>query len=295
MSAITMQKRIPITSDLRWVLLGVLATLALAARTEAATLYGSTASGGPGELYILNPATGGIVQDIGPLNNSLGQNFAVTGLAFNPLNGVLYGSTANSSGQSLLTINPASGLVTVVGAFNTGIAGNTMADIAFDTSGHLFGIGSSANSALFSINLSSGQATIIGSSGVTGTSGGGLAISTGGIFYGTPVGTNFGTYNPTTGAFANIANPAKPAGGGAYAALDFDDSGILYGLNSGPGAPPPTHLVTINPANGAVTDIGSSVDALDAIAFQPVPEPGTMALLIGSGVMGVLIKARRRK
>jgi len=73
-----------------------------------------------------------------------------------------------------------------------------------------------------------------------------------------------------------------------------DDSGILYGLNSGTNSPPQTHLVTINPANGAVTDLGASVDSLYAIAFQVVPEPGR-ALLLGFGVIGLLINARGRK
>src|ERR1051326_115496 len=247
----------------------------------AATLYGSTASGGPGELYILNPTTGGIVQDIGPLNDGLGVNYGITGLAFDPSSGLLYGSTADSDPATqakLVTINPLTGLVTVIGNFNVGNAGpkpSTMADLAFDpTTGGLFGIGSVGGPQLYSINRLTGQATVIGGTGLTSTGGGGLAVSSGGIFYGTPTGSRFGTYNSTTGAFTLIANPAKPAGGGAYAALAFDDTGTLFGLNSGPGSPPPTHLVTINPADGTVTDIGPSVNALDAIAFSVVPEPG---------------------
>src|SRR5258708_2839960 len=105
-------------------------------RADASTLYGSTAAGNPGELWILDPATGGAIKDVGPLNDSLGNNYEVTGLAFNPLNGVLYGSTAGHPGTKLLIITPATGLVTVVGSFNAG-AGNTMADVSFDASGNL--------------------------------------------------------------------------------------------------------------------------------------------------------------
>ena len=90
----------------------------------------------------------------------------------------------------------------------------------------------------------------------------------------------------------NIANPAKPVGG-AYAALDFDGN-TLYGLDLGPGPTLATHLVTITPA-GVVTDLGASVDMLDAIAFQPIPEPGTLALLLSFGGMSLVIRARRRK
>jgi hypothetical protein len=234
---------------------------------EALTLYGSTSAGGPGELWIIDPTTGAGVQDVGPLNDATNKNYAVTGLAFSPITGVLYGSTGGKTGTLLLTINPATALVTVVGSFNTP-SGATMADIAFDQSGNLFGVGSSGGPNLYSINLSNGQATVVGPSGlpaVPGTSGGGLAISPGGIFYGTPTTTQFGTYNPTTGAFTYIATPAQPAGSTAsYSALAFSGN-TLYGLNLGT----PTHLVTITPS-GSVTDIGTSVNLIDGVAFQPI-------------------------
>jgi hypothetical protein len=282
------------------IFLAVALALASAGTADASTLYGSTASGGPGELYILNPATGGVIQDVGPLNDALNVNYGVTGLAFNPVNGLLYGSTANAdptTAAKLISINPLTGLVTVVGDFNvTGAGiGSTMADIAFDSSGNLYGIGSKGGPQLYSINLLTGQATIVGAgTGLTSTTGGGLAISPSGGFFGTPTSSRFGTYDSTTGAYSNIANPAKPAGGGAYAALDFDGN-VLYGLNSGPGSPPVTHLVTIDTLTGAVTDLGLSVPALDAIAFQVVPEPGTMTLLCGGLLLGLLAKKHHRK
>ena len=56
---------------------------------HAAVLYGANgAQGNPASLYILNPATGGIVSTVGAIG------FAVTGLAVHPTTGVLYGSTA---------------------------------------------------------------------------------------------------------------------------------------------------------------------------------------------------------
>ena len=80
--------------------------LGLFAKTAPAqTLYGATSSG-HGELYVLDPASGGILQDIGALNDAGSVNYSVTGLAFDPLSGVLYGSTGGNSGHSLLTITP---------------------------------------------------------------------------------------------------------------------------------------------------------------------------------------------
>ncbi len=257
----------------------------VAARSDAGTLYASSAAGAAGELYILNPATGAMIQDVGPLNDVTGLNYPITGLAFHPTTGVLYGSTGNSQAGTeglLVTINPATASVNVIGLFNAGpvnASGKpaTMADIGFDAAGNLYGVASIGGPNLYSISLATAQATLVGANGVTtSTTGGGLAISSGGVFYGTPSATRFGTYDSGTGAYTNIAAPARPAGGGGYGALDFDGS-VLYGLNVGPGSPPPTHLVTIDAA-GVVTDIGASVDSLDAIAFQ-IPEPATIMLI----------------
>src|SRR5262245_53986237 len=269
----------------------------LAARAEAGPLYAASAAGAPGELYIINKANGAVIQDIGPLNDVAGTNYPITGLAFHPTTGVLYGSTGNAGAVDamLVKINPATAAVTLIGPFNAGPVNSggtptTMADIGFDAAGNLFGVASIGGPNVYSINLATAQATLVGPNGVsTSTSGGGFAISSGGVYYGNPTSSRFGTYNSGTGAFTNIANPTKPAGG-AYGALDFDGS-VLYGLNVGSGSPPPTHLVIIDPATGAVTDLGASLNSLDAIAVQ-VPEP--TALLLGLIGTAVLARWRRR-
>jgi hypothetical protein len=280
-----------------------LAVTSLGGRSNAQTLYASTAAGGPGELYILDKATGAMLQDVGPLNDAAGRNYGVTGLAFSPWTGVLYGSVGNADaavGAQLITIDPVTAQVSVVGPFNAGNPGSrpaTMADIGFDpTTGILYGIGSVGGPQLYSINTSTGQATLIGGTGLTSTSGGGLAFSPAGQAFGTPTSSRFGAYDKTTGAYTNIGNPFRPVGG-AYGSLDFDGA-VLYGINLGSGTPPPTHLVTIDPLTAAVTDIGPSLERLDAIAFRPktlIPEPGTLSLLLGPGALALLRRARRRK
>jgi hypothetical protein len=277
-------------------LLFLLGVIAFAGRAEAGILYAATSAGGPGELYIINQSTGAIVQDIGPLNDASGLNYPITGLAFGP-GGNLYGSSGNSvtaSEAKLVKINPATAQVTLIGSFNAGPVNGTgvpttMADIDFDANGNLYGVASIGGPHLYSINTSTGQATVIGTTGLTSTSGGGLAIG-GGSFFGSPTSSRFGTYNTGTGAFTNIVNPTKPVGGG-YAALGFDGA-VLYGLDLGPGsAGDPTHLVTFNTTTGAVTDIAPSVNKLDAIAFR-VPEPATFTF--GLFVLGALMNIRRR-
>jgi hypothetical protein len=276
-----------------------LAAFAVAARADASTLYASTASSADGELYIINKATGAVVQDIGPLNDATGNNYSITGLAFHPTTGVLYGSTGNNNTAAqatLVTINPATAAVTVVGAFLAGpVSGGgnpaTMADLGFNAAGTLYGIGSVGGPQLYSINIATGKATQVGAgSGLASTSGGGLAISPGGVFNGTPTSTRFGTYNSVTGAYTNIAAPTRPLGG-AYAALAYD-GGVLYGLDLGPdSAGFPTQLVTIDPATAAVTNGPTSIPHLDAIAFR-VPEPGTLALVL-AGLASLSTRKRR--
>jgi len=205
-----------------------------------------------------------MIQDIGPLNDTNGANFTVTGLAFHPVTRVLYGSTGGRTGASLLIINPTNARVTVVGPYNEG--GATMSDLAFTPSGQLYGISASGGANLCTINTSTGQATLVALSGLSFTSGGGLGISPGGVFYGTPQNPEFGTYNPTNGAYTHIANPVRPAGDNtSYAALAFDGN-TLYGIDLGT----PPHLVTLDSA-GNVTDLGTTPDRIDGIAFQPPP------------------------
>jgi hypothetical protein len=269
--------------NVKYVLAVVLGLSTFAVRADAAVIYGATASGGPGNLYRLDPATGASLGLVGPLNDASGTNYPITGLAFHPITNVLYGSTANNPDETasrLVTINPNTARVTVIGNFNPGNPGTrdaTMTDLAFDAAGNLYGVGSVGGPQLYSINIATGQATVIGNSGLTSTTGGGLEFTPDGTLYGTPTSSRYGTYDAGTGVYTNITNPVKPGGGGAYAAMSFG-GGVLYGLNSAPGSPPPTFLAAFDPSTGNVTNLGASVQAIDAIAW--VPEPGTLALLV---------------
>lgn len=281
------------------ILLLTLTLFSLPTSSEAAVIIAATASGGPGELYVLDPATGAIIKNVGPLNDAAGVNYPITGLAFHPQTKVLYGSTGNNSSSpgTFVTIDRKTGLVTVIGPYNAGPVNTsgkpaTMTDLVFDNAGNLYGIGSIGGPQLYSIDISTGQATVIGNSGFTSTTGGGLAIAPDGTFYGTPTASRFGTYDKVTGSFTEIVNPiTRPGGGGAYAALAFSPAGELYGLNSAPDSPPPSHLAIIDPATGDVTAIGGPLEvrALDAIAF--IPEPTTLVLAFSLALVGI---TRRR-
>jgi hypothetical protein len=148
---------------LNFFLLAVCAA-AMATRADAGTLYAASAAGAPGELYIINQANGALVQDIGPLNDVNNVNYPITGLAFHPTTGVLYGSTGNNGAVDAMfvRINPATAQVTPIGAFNAGPVNSsgtptTMADIGFDTAGNLYGVASIGGPNLYSINVATAQ------------------------------------------------------------------------------------------------------------------------------------------
>ena len=86
-------------------LLGIGAELASADQFYLAT----GANGIAGSLYLINPATGAVVRTIGPLIDTAGRAYGMTGMAFQPGTNVLYGSTANLSPTApghLVRINP---------------------------------------------------------------------------------------------------------------------------------------------------------------------------------------------
>lgn len=276
----------------------VMGVLAFAgAANAAATLFGATAGNGAGELYTLNAANGAILRDVGPLNDLGGINYGITGMVFDPNSGALWGSSGNSNATvpaahaMFVKINPLTGAVLPIGAFNVG-SGNTMTDLAIDPVTHvLYGIGSVGGPNLYTINSSTGQATLVGATGIGFTTGGGVEIASNGTVYGSPDGGRFGTYDKSTGAYTQIADPGpEPLGGGGYDSMSFNDAGVLYGVNSN-GSTSTPHLVTFNLTTGAVADQGTTVGRLDAIAFQvTVPEP-TSFMWVGVGMFAL---SRRR-
>ena len=246
-------------------------------------------SSNPGVLFQIDPTTG-FVTGIGNLVSSTGQPYAITGMGFDNLTGILYGSTSNLSPTNpgnLVTINPNTGQVTLVGPFGVG-PNNTMADLTFDTTtGKMFGTWS-ATGDLYSINLGTGAATLIGSSGIAVPFGLGLAADSAGVLFGTPNGGSGSlvTYNKTNGSVTTVAPLSGSffSGTSSINALAFNAAGSLFGINaSGSSA----RLIQINDVTGAITDIGPTASRMDAIVFYnptAVPEPTTTALL-GAGLI----------
>lgn len=112
-------------------LLAAIMAVGPSVEARAGVLYGADGSAGnPSNLYILDPATGGVISNAGLIG------FAVTGLAVDPTTGILYGATSASI-RSLITIDKATGAGALVGGFVLDRRSATIADIAFDPSGKL--------------------------------------------------------------------------------------------------------------------------------------------------------------
>lgn len=163
-------------------------------------LYGANGAGGNPDthLFILDPESGDIVQDIGSINDVTNSsiNYPVTGLAFDPINGTLYGTTGGggrrkilSEGeertQKLITIDPLTGSGTLIGTVTSTVVDNensnttithNMADIAFSASGSLYGWSEPNLDDLHLINKTTAVATSLGDSELE-TSGSGLEFA----------------------------------------------------------------------------------------------------------------------
>lgn len=222
----------------------------------------------------------------------------------------------DSSGK-LGKVDVSTGAVTLVGTM-----GAVMTDIAFDPSGHLYGItfgalysidaataattfignlGTSlnslvfssigtlygANSSLYTINTATGVASLVGNGGASYSSSGDLAFVGGNLFLTStiPQGDSLIELNTATGAGSLVGS----IGIGRVYGLATNDNVSLYGVAG-------TSVYAVSTATGAGTLLvnygGHGLGTANGTAFfseavPPVPEPGTYALmLVGLGVLG---------
>jgi hypothetical protein len=264
-----------------------LAALLPAAATRADFIYGVTGAGNnASSLYTLNGATGQAT-----LINAvtIGGNAAqISGISYNPTDGKIYGTTSASvsfaSPNTLVTINPTSGAATTIGSYS----GASFQGISFSASGVLYGFSKSGTpaEALYTINTSNGNTTLVGGTGIAfSSSGNGLAVSPTNVIYHAPGGasgqTNAKLFTLSSANGTATAGPAftgAPLASSQIKGMGFDSGGTLYALNFAPGSPFAANLVTIDPTTAAITNIGATTNGMNALAFAAVPEPSPALL-----------------
>jgi len=178
-------------------------------------------------------------------------------------------------------VNIGTGALTTVGSVGLGNFG--IADLAFRADGTLFAWSENSDD-LITINTATGAGTIVGNAGVS-TRGSGLEFLQDGrlIYTGNNSNGALRTVDPATGLTTVIGTlTGAPVAGMPVNALSVAPDGSLWGSQltafpSGAGGPAPTALIRINPTTAVVTNVGASINRLDAIAWVCAPAVPTMS------------------
>lgn len=214
--------------------------------------------------------------------------------------GIFYSVAGNplfTTTSTLITIDPSSGLGTAAVVVN-GLDAGTVRALAFSSGDVLYAIGNGGGAFgtgiaddLYRIDLATGNATLLGSTGFSGIQG--LAFAPDGTLYGWDVnslftGAGLVLIDPLTGQATDI-NAAIGESDADIQGLAAAPDGTLYGARH--------TLYTINPLTGAVSAVGSDdlpdVRGIEVIpakggdqALTTIPEPASW-LLVGFGLIGL--------
>jgi hypothetical protein len=227
-----------------------------------------------GALYTIDPATGALLTTVGPLNDTLGNNYGMNAMKYDPFTGILYGVTMDSSPTDpnwLVIIDPTTALVTPIGLTGPDPSRWVLTDIAIDpTTGIMYAV-SGYDQKFFSIDTTTGQGTQVGSTLLGYQNGGGLAADRTGAIYGVD-NFSFYSYNKASGN-GNATLIGATGLGNLVKAADFNPSNnVMYGLEGGGGVDN-LHmrwLVTFDLTTGLGTRVGPiPVNDLDSMAFIP--------------------------
>jgi hypothetical protein len=238
------------------------------------TLFNDIAGSPNGNLYGIVNTTSLVTVNTNNGTVLSSVNFNVGGiesLAIAP-NGTLYGATQGA----LYTIDPVTGIATLVGNFNNSVIGNSGQNIRFGYDGMLYDTDGGVNATstqLFQISTTTGAATLMG----TITNFPGLCLENSGAqMYG--VGIQLGAASTLVQSLVGIdLNTIRPGG------TNLDGSTVDIGYQ----------LLTGNFPNNY--NFSSADTFIVPGSILPVPEPGAALLSFTGGMLLLVVSNKRRR
>ena len=295
----------------------VLAALVIFSGAARAELYGVAHEGemqraetntpringiGESSLYLIDPETGAATL-IGPTGFYL-----CRGLDFQPITNVLYAVCSNDlSFEVLITIDVESGQGTEIGPI---IANGFLQDLSFRSDGTLYGyFRAKGSNFLSTININTAETDFVGNSGLSGD-GNGIGFDQFNDLFLTD--TDFVTFAPSlyllnqSNGLATLVTgltlPPLDEGFTIINSLDLNpETDVMFGSLDIQLLEYEHYLVTIDASTGLVTNVGETVEGLEAIAFlnprvSNIPTMSEYGMIVLAVVLmaGAIFVLRRR-
>ena len=243
-------------------------------------------SDGDDTLYRINLDTGAVTA----IGTGTGWS-SVEGLTWDPVTMHFFGS--DDGQDKLIKINPSTGVGVEVGKFN--VSGGIRAPgLAISNTGVIYLSSEKDNTPLYSVNKLTGEATLIGETGIEDITG--LAFLDG-ILYGVSDETDsLYTLNTSTGvatlvgAFGESMNSELGAAGIPNDAIS--GAGFIYVVDD------TGKVLKVDPFTGVGTHVFDTLDGFDDLSHgPPIPEPSSLVIfsMTAFGMAFIAIRRRRRE
>ena len=295
----------------------VLAILVIFSGAARAELYGLAHEGemqraetntpringiGESSLYLIDPETGAATL-IGPTGFYL-----CRGLDFQPITNVLYAVCSNDlSFEVLITIDVESGQGTEIGPI---IANGFLQDLSFRSDGTLYGyFRAKGSNFLSTININTAETNFVGNSGLSGDGNGigfdqfnDLFLTDTELISSIP---SLYLLNQSSGLASLVTDltlPPLDEGFTIINSLDLNpETDVMFGSLDVQLLEYEHYLVTIDTSTGLVTNVGETVEGLEAIAFlnprvSNIPTMSEYGMIVLAAVLmtGAIFVLRRR-